>query len=492
MTGWLIAAHDALRRRRRETGAASIGVLAIVLALSAVGWRHTSSDIPSAIVRRETFADTLVETGTIAADRLMLYASTIPGAPAKIAELVPEGTAVRAGDLLVRFDSSGFEQTRARERAALGQAQADLVRAREALRLQLLAHEGELAAAKQQIGFAEAGLRNQVEGRGRVDVAEAEANAAEAGRELDRARKTYEDLRPLLASGFITRAELDRAEQAWRRAEDLKRLADARRETLVGYERPAATGRAQAEVHAAREALAREAEAAAARATERRAAVGAAESRVQEITARIAMLDDQIGRTVLRAGGPGLVVYRDLFFGNDRRKPQVGDEVWSNQPIIALPDSSQLIVETRVREIDLHKVSASQRVEVRVDAYPDLRLPAAVALVGALAQEDASRASTRFFPVVVKLAAADPRLRTGMTARVQVEVRTIPSAVVVPVQAVFSHGGERRVFVARGGSWERRAVTIVAANELTAAVDGPLTPGDRVALVDPDAPAAGR
>jgi HlyD family secretion protein len=179
------------------------------------------------------------------------------------------------------------------------------------------------------------------------------------------------------------------------------------------------------------------------------------------------------------------VVHRDLFFGSDHRKPQVGDEVFPNQPLIALPDSSQMVVETRIREVDLHKVSASQRVQVRVDAYPELRLPATVALVGVLAQEDATRAGTKFFPVTVKLSSSDSRLRAGMTARVEIEVSSLPSAIVIPVQALFDEAGQTYVVSIRNGHPERRTVRVKAANESLSAIDGRIAAGERVLLVDP-------
>jgi HlyD family secretion protein len=217
-----------------------------------------------------------------------------------------------------------------------------------------------------------------------------------------------------------------------------------------------------------------------------RAAVKAgAKSRVEEARGRIAVLRDQIDRATIRAEGPGLVVYRDLYFGNDHRKPQIGDEVFPNQPIIALPDSSQFVVETRIREIDLHKVTASQRVQVRVDAYPDLRLQATVESIGALAQEDTSRAGTKFFPLTIKLLATDPRLRTGMTAGVEIQVSSLASAVVVPLEAVFGGRDRSYVVVNRGGRSERQPVKIAAANELEAAVAEGVKADDIVLLVDP-------
>src|SRR5262249_10629494 len=161
---------------------------------------------------------------------------------------------------------------------------------------------------------------------------------------------------------------------------------------------------------------------------QRRAIVALAETRASEARARLAHALDLVDRTTVRSETAGLVVYRELFFGADKRKPQPGDEVWPNQPLVAVPDPAQLVIETRVREVDLHKISTSQPVTVRVDAYPDLRLPAAVSSIGALALEDPARAGKRFFPVTITLLNADDRLRTGMTSRVDIETTSLPHA----------------------------------------------------------------
>jgi multidrug efflux pump subunit AcrA (membrane-fusion protein) len=72
-----------------------------------------------------------------------------------------------------------------------------------------------------------------------------------------------------------------------------------------------------------------------------------------------------------------------------------------------------------------------------------------------------------------------------MTARVEIEVSSMPAAVVVPAQAVFEENGARYVVVARNGRAERRPVTLVAESESLAAVADGVKAGDVVLLVDP-------
>src|SRR5262249_46609202 len=157
----------------------------------------------------------------------------------------------------------------------------------EDLRLASMRNAADADQARRQVEYAQSALTNQLEGRGKVEVAEAEAAAADAARELERARVALDDMKPLFREGFVTRAELDRAEQTWQHAVEQKRVADLRRDALIGFERPAAADRTRAEVVAARDAVHRQSEAAAAQTAQRQAALDIAASRAAEISARI-------------------------------------------------------------------------------------------------------------------------------------------------------------------------------------------------------------
>jgi len=481
-----------VRRRPREVGVASVGAISIVGALVLAIPRPATPPGPTAKVRAGALVETLTEPGTVGSSRLLLYGSSIAGVQAKIVELVPESRVVASGDVLIRFDATTFEQNLAREEAALHQAEAELLGAREELRIERLRSDGEAAQARQQVGYAETEVANQTDGKGRVQLAEVEAAQADAARDVETARAAYEDMRPLLARGFITRVELDRADQTLKRAEEQLRLAQLRREAMVGFERPAATARSKAELDAAEQALARQHESAQARIAEHEAAVRISASRVDEINARAALLGDQIARCVVRSDAAGMVVYRELFFGNDRRKPQVGDEVWSNQPLIALPDADHLTVDTRIREIDLHHVKVGGRITVTLPAYPGLTLKGSIALIGALAESDPGRAGSKFFPLTVTLESQDPRLRTGMTAQVDIDVATLTGATLVPVQAIFDVQGRPSVFVIQSGRPAAREVVVAAENDRDAAVSHGVKAGEVVLLADPRGPAVSR
>ena len=430
-----------LKRDPRRALASVAAVLALLLVL---GWALGGgrADLASAEVREGPFRVSITEAGTLQALRSVTYASSILSNQAKITALAPEGKLVSKGDLLVLFDAAPFE---------------------EDLKLQAIQNREEQLAAELRVEKSALELKDVQQGKGRVKEEEATQAVTNAERELQKAETALADLRPLLAEGFITRTELERAEQQVARSREDLELARRRKDALVGFGRPLELSQARSDAQSSRETLRQLESASSYRVAQKQAAIASAQSRIQEAAARLELAKQQLARCEVRAEVPGIVVYKDVFFGSEQRKPQVGDQVWANQPLIILPDIQKMVVETRVRETDVHKVERNQKVAVRVEAYPDLRLTGAVTLVGTLAQEEKERRGTKFFSVTVQIKESEPRLRPGMTARVEIEVEERPRALYVPLDAVFERDGRSVVYLA-GRSPRAREVVLGPSN----------------------------
>jgi HlyD family secretion protein len=476
------------RWARRHPGQAAAGGLLLVLAALAFLTNAPAPGVATAEVREGPFQVSLVESGTLQALRSVTYASTIQSNQAKIVALVPEGKLVAKGDLLILFDAAPFEEEIRRSQAALQQAEADLLKARQELNLQAIQNQEDLAAARQKSERSQLELKDVQQGKGKLKEEEAASEVKNAERELQKAETGYADLEPLLAKGFITRLELERAAQLVEKSREELALAKRRAEALQGFGRPLELSQASSEAAATQQTLKQLESAASFHLEAKRAAIAGAESRIQEASAKLALARQQLARTEVRADVPGIVVYRDVFFGSEPRKPQVGDQVWANQPLLILPDVSRMVVETRIREIDIHKVADNQRVTVRVDAYPDLRLSGSVSLIGTLAQEERERRGTKFFGVSVRINESDARLRPGMTARVAVQVEQRAKALYLPVDAVHEKDGRSFCFVLGRGQPELREIVLGPSNADFVVVERGLGAGERVLLRDPSAP----
>jgi HlyD family secretion protein len=478
-----LAAKARQRPARTATVLAGAVALALILVRVLAGGR---AEPGSAEVREGPFRVSIVEAGTLQALRSVTYASSIQSNQAKIVAIAPEGKLVRKGDLLILFDAAPFEEEIRRNQALLAQAAADLLKAREDLKLQDLQNREELQAARLRVEKSELALKDVQEGKGQVKEEEAAQTVANAERDLQKAESQLADLKPLLAEGFITRTELERAEQQVERAREDLALARRRRDALLNFGRPLELSEARSDAQTSRESLGQLASAVTSRMAQKQAAVASARSRIEEATAKLALAKQQLDRCEVRADVPGIVVYKEVFFGSEQRKPQVGDQVWANQPLIILPDISRMVVETKVRETDIHKVEQNQKVEVRVEAYPDLRLTGQVTLVGTLAQEERERRGAKFFNVTVQIGESEPRLRPGMTARVEIEVEERAKALYVPLEAVFEREGRSVVYLA-GRHRQLREVVLGPSNADFVVVLKGLSRGDRVLLRDPEA-----
>jgi len=484
----LRAAAATARRHPRRTALAlaAVALLASVPAVLLTG--GAPPGVATSEVREGPFRVSIVEAGTVQALRSVTYSSAIQSNQAKIVALAPEGKLVEKGDMLILFDAAPFEEEIRRSQAQLAQAQADLSKAREDLKLQVIQNQEDLAAARQKVERSDLELKDVQEGKGKLREEEAQAAVANADREQQKALGALEDLKPLLAEGFITKQELERAEQVVARARDDLALAERRRDSLVKFGRPLELSQARADAILTKESLRQLDSAAAYRREQKQAAISSAESRIQEAASKLALAQQQLARTEVRADVPGIVVYRDVFFGSEQRKPQVGDQVWANQPLLILPDISKMVVETRVRETDIHKVERNQGVKVRVQAYPDLKLTGRVSLVGTLAQEEKERRGTKFFAVTVQIDGSEARLRPGMTAQVEIQVQERPRALFVPLPAVFEKDGRSVCYVVRRGRLQAQEVVTGPSNQDFVVIDKGLREGDRVALRDPGAP----
>jgi len=478
----------AARRRPRRVAVAAVALAAVALLPALLLTGGDPPGVSTAEVRGGVFRVSIVEAGTLQALRSVTYASAIQSNQAKIVALAPEGKLVQKGDLLILFDAAPFEEEIRRSQAQLAQAQADLAKAREDLKLQVIQNQEDLATARQKVERSDLELKDVQEGKGRLREEEAAAAVANAERELQKAIGALEDLKPLLSEGFITKQELERAEQAVARARDDLTLAQRRRDSLVHFGRPLELSQARSDATLTKESLRQLESAAAYRVQQKQAAIAAADSRIQEAASKLALSQQQLARTEVRADVAGIVVYREVFFGSEQRKPQVGDQVWANQPLLILPDISKMVVETRVRETDIHKVERNQGVKVRVQAYPDLKLTGIVTLVGTLAQEEKERRGAKFFGVTIQIDGSEPRLRPGMTAQVEIEVEERPRALFVPLQAVFEREGRSVCYVVRRGRLQAQDVVTGPSNQDFVVIDRGLREGDRVALRDPGAP----
>ena len=108
-----------------------------------------------ATVKRASFDVAITESGVLEALRSVTLCSEIPSNNAKIMYLVPEGTQVEKGDVLVSFDPTPFQEDVRKFQFQVNEAMALLDEARQEVELEKLRAEQERRAAKHAVRLAE-------------------------------------------------------------------------------------------------------------------------------------------------------------------------------------------------------------------------------------------------------------------------------------------------------------------------------------------------
>jgi multidrug efflux pump subunit AcrA (membrane-fusion protein) len=176
--------------------------------------------------------------------------------------------------------------------------------------------------------------------------------------------------------------------------------------------------------------------------------------------------------------------YQNAFSYSDGVPYKVGDSVYSGMNLGDIPDLHTLELAGRIEETDRGRISATQDVVVRVDALPELVLPAKVSQISPLAETSMNEfPPTRSFTASATILHPDPRLRPGMNGGMDIVVNRVPNAIAIPTKALFTRAGKPIVYLANGGRYRPVEVKVEARNPDEVAVSG-IPAGATVALVD--------
>ncbi|MCF8358316.1 MAG: efflux RND transporter periplasmic adaptor subunit [Prolixibacteraceae bacterium] len=166
-------------------------------------------------------------------------------------------------------------------------------------------------------------------------------------------------------------------------------------------------------------------------------------------------------------------------------KFQVGDQCWSGNTLIELPDLSQLKVKVLINEVDIAKITKGLRVEVKPDAFSDSIYDAEIMTVANLAVNKERNSKIKVFPVDILIKSPAKNLLPGLTVNCRIIVDQIENVLSVPIEAVHSTPNADYVFVQKGKTFKKIPVKLGQSNTDFVIVNEGLTEDDVVSLVDP-------
>ncbi|HEY9175762.1 MAG TPA: efflux RND transporter periplasmic adaptor subunit [Verrucomicrobiae bacterium] len=260
------------------------------------------------------------------------------------------------------------------------------------------------------------------------------------------------------------RSGLDETRARLRQAElELKRLTELAKSRIAST---AELDQAEAEAAALRARLAKQ------------------EQDVNVSERQVAVWQQQLEDTIIRAPFAGVVTSKNAQPG-EMISPVSAGGGFTRTGICTIVDMASLEIEIDVNEGYINRVEAGQPVQATLDAYPEWKIPCTV--IATIPTADRQKSTVR---VRVGFDKLDRRILPEMSVKVafrETGVATVNAArnVAVPKAALQEQNGRDVVWVAQNGRAERRAVTVSQVIGEEAELSAGLSGGERVVVNRP-------
>jgi HlyD family secretion protein len=410
------------------------------------------------------------ERGTLETAQNFDVFSQVEG-PITMISMIPDGERVTKGQVVCELDSAALKGALTDQLSAVLKAEAALVNARltrelaeiaskeyvdEAYPRDSLATSSEIARARSSIKSDEGRLI-------RTATALERLNAVLAGQG---GPKTAADI----AAVLDLEDRLAAVERSLERGRSDLEISIARRDVLEKFTRAKTVKQLGIAVDKAR--------------LVERTVLGSCETeKLKE-----AKLSRQVAACKILAPADGFLFYaHEPNHSGERPTARIEENatIRERQKIFSIPDlDGPIRLNTKVHESIVDRISPTMKARITVDAFPDLTFAGVVEAVASRPDRPQSpNMKFKVYTTQVVFSKGSPRLRPGMTARVEIFVAELDDVLSVPVQAVFRYEDKDHVAVRTAdGKVDWREVTLGTANDEIIEVKQGLKAGESVVL----------
>ena len=445
-------------------GAASlmtlVTYLVVAIAIGAGGYywwlsQETQSESTDAIlhtVSRGDFVHQITERGEILSSgvteiRSEVKSKSSPGVA--ILRIIPEGSVVKQGDFLVELDASSLEAERTTQQIMVNTTEAVVIEARNL-------YETAKIAQKEYIEGTYVQERQTIEG----EIFVAEEN-------LNRAKEYFEYSKKLASKGYVNELQLEADKFAVEKSSKELEATKTKLKVLDDFTKAKTMKQLESDILIAK-------------------AKWEAEKNSFELEQqKLAEIEQQIASCTITAPRDGTIVYAHQ---NDRRGEadfivEEGAIVRERQEILRMPDPTSMQVEITINESVVQYVQPGMEAIIVPVGLNGKEVIGTVSEVNQYAEPSGWRkANVKEYKAFVDLNQPPTDLRAGMTASVTIKCATVPSAIQVPVQAVYSHGDQFYCFAYSNSKWQAKPIECGPTNDKFFVVESGLEEQDQVAL----------
>jgi len=435
-------------------------ILVVVVLLAAggyYGWGRLQEtvkiDPPQLVtVRRDVFVHEILGRGSVDSARNQEVRVRVESAGQgglTIVYVIEEGSLVKEGDLLVELESAWLEEQTERQQTTV------------------ISSESRLIQSKADLENAKLMLKEYVEGtllQERKTI-ENEIFSAEERVRTQGDQVFYNER--LFDRGYITKAQFDAAVIEYETAKKALEIAEIKLDRLENFTSKRMITQYETSVATAEK------------------TVEADEQTHLINTNRLRHLQRQLANCQIFAPSDGQVVYHMPRWGGEENLIREGKRVIDKEILLLLPDPTQMQVKGLINEANVRHIKIGQRATIRLEAFMNETFEGEVTHVNSFPEATGfgpAGSMSREYLTTIKILNSPEGVKTGLTAEARIVVNEIPNALLLPKQAVFTHGRNTYAITFNEGKWDKVEVVVGPSNDREVVIREGLSEGDEVVL----------
>lgn len=474
--------------KKRPILSSVIGVVLIVLVFSILSGGSDGKDAYSYYkVSKGDFLVSVTEGGTLQAVNEVTVRNEVDG-NSRIIYIVPEGSYVKKGDLIVELDIADVENALNAQLIRFEDDNADFVRSETDLVITKSSRDSDVRQAELAVEFAKMDLEKFEEIEKAQEVRNADIEIITSQESLKLAEERLEWSKRLQEEGFETKSNLDRDELSVINQRMGLEKAQTVKEMLNRYDLEKLEAEYRADLEEAEQELIRVKTQGDSRVRQAESQLEIDKRQLELGRVKLAKLQEQMAATKMYAPQDGLVVYAmsSSRYSNESMIEE-GATIRQRQAIVKIPDTSKMKVGIKVHESYVNQVRVGQTAFVVLDSLPDDRFRGEVTKIAVLpdAQSRYGNSNLKVYSTEIVITDPLPDVKPGVSARAEIVITNLEDVIKVPIQCVTTLGGNQVCYVKGLRGPKATPVEIGLFNNKFIEVKSGLSSGDRILLAPP-------
>ncbi|MBD5779126.1 efflux RND transporter periplasmic adaptor subunit [Pelagicoccus sp. NFK12] len=438
-------------------------------------------------VTRSDFLVSIVEGGSLQAVKEVTVRNEVDGT-SRIIYIIPEGTYVKKGDLIVQLDTAEAEKDLNEQLLRYEDDKADVIKSKTDVTITRSEVESDIRSAELAVKFAEMDLQKfeQIEKEQEMRNAQIEVFTAEESLKLAEEKLDWSE--KLTEEGFETKGNLDRDKLAVTKQSLSLEKAKSVKKMLSDYDLAKLEAEYRSKLEEAKEELERVKTQGNSKILQNQANYEKAERKLNLSEAKLKKMQEQMESTNIKAPQDGLIVYAKPRSRYSRESIiEEGAEIRQRQSIVTIPDTSSMKVVVKVHESHVNQLKIGQTAFIVLDSMPDSRFRGRVTKIAILPDQQSSFGNSNLKVYDTEIVIEDklPDVKPGVSAKAEIVITNLQDVITVPIQCVTTIKGQQVCFVKGIGGPKPVEVEIGLFNNKYIEIVSGLEEGDRVLLSPP-------